>query len=226
MGQERLPLGNATQITSEDSIGDLKTVKGKASVQWIGAGDLLFFEAEGPGARIDLPLDIPSTGRYEVLARIAQAPDYGNYVAMLDGKAMNLDNREAQTSELPATGPAVLQNYLPVLYVAAEHPLGWLQLEKVAHAELRLPGPGWAVGGILFGDQRSGRGADSGGGGPDGASAADGGCAHVSAEPVYRGRTLVEYRRRLAGTREASRAGVLRSIRVVSRKTGRRVHRK
>lgn len=134
-GADRLPLGNASQIAIEDSIAEVKTVKGKASVQrevdW--GRDLLFFEAEGAGSRIDVPLDVPSAGRYEILARIAQAPDYGNYVALLDGKPMNLDNREALTSEIPASGPAVFENYLPEIYVAVERPLGWYQLEGGRH---------------------------------------------------------------------------------------------
>ena len=56
-GDDRLPFGNATQITVENSIGDVTAEKGKASVQrevdW--AKDLLFFEAKGPGARINVP---------------------------------------------------------------------------------------------------------------------------------------------------------------------------
>jgi hypothetical protein len=60
--------------------------------------DLLFFEADGTGSRINVPLDIPEKGRYEVLARIAQAPDYGDYYALLDGRPTNPDIREAATS--------------------------------------------------------------------------------------------------------------------------------
>ncbi|MFN7998072.1 MAG: DUF2961 domain-containing protein [Bryobacteraceae bacterium] len=134
-GQERLPLGNAEQIAVEDSLSEVKTERGKASVQrevdW--GRDLLFFEAEGKGSRIDIPLDVRDTGRYEVLARIAQAPDYGDYYALLDGKSTNVDNREAATSEIPYTGPQIFQNYLPEIYVAVDRPLGWLQLEKGRH---------------------------------------------------------------------------------------------
>ena len=134
-GQERLPFGNAQQIAVEDSLSEVKTTKGKASVQrevdW--GRDLLLFEAEGVGARIDVPLDIPENGRYEILARIAQGPDYGEYFALLDGKPMNLDNRVAATSEVPTTGPEVFHDYLPVIYIAIDRPLGWLKLEKGRH---------------------------------------------------------------------------------------------
>ncbi len=63
------------------ALGDVKTQKVKTTVQrevdW--GKDLLLFEAEGPGPRIDVPIDIANPGRYEILARIAQAPEYGNY---------------------------------------------------------------------------------------------------------------------------------------------------
>lgn len=134
-GEARLRLGNAIQIAVEDSLADVKTMGGKASVQkevdW--GRDLLFFEAQDKGARIDIPIDVPETGRYEVLARIAQAPDYGDYIALFDGKPANVDTRQASTSEIPATGPAVIHNYLPEVLVAIEYPLGWLQLTKGRH---------------------------------------------------------------------------------------------
>src|SRR5204862_6076501 len=69
-------------------------------------------------------------GRYEIVARIAQAPDYGDYYALLDGKPTNLDNRQAATSEIPSTGPEVFHNYLPEIYVSVDRALGWLDLEK------------------------------------------------------------------------------------------------
>ena len=134
-GEARLPLGNAQQIAVEDSLAAVTSEKGKASVQrevdW--GKDLLFFDAEGPGSRINVPLDILEKGSYEIVARIAQAPDYGDYYALLDGKPTNLDNRQAATSEIPSTGPEVFHNYLPEIYVALDRPLGWLDLERGRH---------------------------------------------------------------------------------------------
>ena len=134
-GEARLPLGHAEQIAVEDSLSEVKTSKGKASVQrevdW--GRDLLFFEAEDKGARIDIPIDVPASGRYEIVARIAQAPDYGDYIALLDDKPTNIDNRQAATSEIPASGAHVLHNYLSEVYVAVEAPLGWLNLGKGRH---------------------------------------------------------------------------------------------
>jgi hypothetical protein len=134
-GEARLPLGNALQIAVEDSLAEVTTVRGKASVQrevdW--GRDLLFFEGEGVGSRIDIPLDVPEKGRYEIVARVAQAPDYGDYYALLDGKPTNLDVREASASEIPAEGSEVFHNYLPEIFVAVDRPLGWLELEKGRH---------------------------------------------------------------------------------------------
>jgi len=134
-GEERLPLGNARQIAVEDSIHEVTAEKGQAAVQWgVDWGkDLLFLQAEGKGARINIPLDLAESGRYEIVARTAQAPDYGDYVALLDGEATNLDKRQPATSEIPFPGPEVFRSYLPEVYVAVDRPLGWFQLEKGRH---------------------------------------------------------------------------------------------
>jgi hypothetical protein len=134
-GEERLPLGNARQIAVEDSIKEVTTERGKAAVQWgVDWGkDLLFLEAEGQGARINIPFDIAESGRYEIVARTAQAPDYGDYMAFLDGEATNLDKRQPATSEIPFPGPEVFRSYLGEVYVAVDRPLGWFKLEKGRH---------------------------------------------------------------------------------------------
>jgi hypothetical protein len=134
-GDERLPLGNAEQLTVENSIQEVTTEAGKASVQrevdW--SKDLLFFEAQGKGARINVPIDIAGTGRYELVAEMAEGPDYGDYVALLDGEPTNLDTRKPATSEVPSPGPEVFRNYLPEVYVALDRPLGWFSLTKGRH---------------------------------------------------------------------------------------------
>jgi hypothetical protein len=213
-GDDRLPLGNAMQIAVEDSIADVKTTKGKVSVQrevdW--GRDLLFFEAEGPGSRIDLPLDVPAKGRYEILARLAQAPDYGNYYALLDGKPMNLDSREALTSEIPTTGPAIFQNYLPEVYVAVEHPLGWVQLDQGRHTlSFVCSGRDGRSAGYYLGinDIVLERVPDVAPAVPETVSPA---AARVGSEPVYRGRPLSAYRKELRTATGHSRAAVLRSV--------------
>ena len=134
-GRARLPFGNAAQIAVEDSLADVKTEGGKATVQrevdW--AKDLLFFEAQGQGAKMHVPIDIPEAGRYELVAQVALAPDYGDYIALLDGQQTNLDTRQAATSEIPFPGPEVFHNYLPEVYVAKDRPLGMFDLTKGRH---------------------------------------------------------------------------------------------
>jgi hypothetical protein len=135
-GNERLPLGNARQVVIEDTIKDVTAEKGKAEVQrgvdW--DKDLLFLEAEGTGARINVPLDVAESGRYEIVARTAEAPDYGNYVALVDGQDTNLDKRKPATSEIPFPGVHVIQSYLPEVYVSVDRPLGWFRLDKGRHS--------------------------------------------------------------------------------------------
>jgi hypothetical protein len=134
-GYDRLPFGNATQLEVPTLIKDVTADKGKALVQkevdW--AKDLLFLDAEGPGARINIPVDIPEDGQYELIGLIAQAPDYGDYKALLDDKPMNLDPRQAATSEVPFPGPEIFYNFLPEVYVAKDRALGMEKLTKGRH---------------------------------------------------------------------------------------------
>ena len=134
-GYDRLPFGNATQLEVPTLIKDVTAEKGKALVQkevdW--AKDLLFLDAEGPGARINIPVDIPEDGQYELIGLIAQAPDYGDYKALLDDQPMNLDPRQAATSEVPFPGPEIFYNYLPEVYVAKDRALGMATLTKGRH---------------------------------------------------------------------------------------------
>lgn len=134
-GAARLPFGNATQIAVEDALAEVTAENGKASVQrevdW--AKDLLFLEAKDAGAKINIPIDISDAGRYEMIAMIAQAPDYGDYLALLDGQPTNLDTRQAATSETPFPGPEIFHNYLPEVYVAKDRALGMFQLTKGRH---------------------------------------------------------------------------------------------
>jgi hypothetical protein len=134
-GYERLPFGNATQLTIQNALKDVTTEKGKASVQkevdW--AKDLLFLEAQGVGAKINIPIEIAEEGQYELVGLIAQAPDYGDYTALMDGVPMNVDPRQASTSEIPPPGPEIYYNYLPEVYVAKDRALGMVDLSKGRH---------------------------------------------------------------------------------------------
>ncbi len=134
-GAARLPFGNATQIAIEDSIKDVTTENGKATVlkdvDW--AKDLLLLTADGVGARINVPIEITENGQYEIVANIAEAPDYGDYVALMDGKPTHIDTRKPATSEIPLPGPEVFRNYQRELYLARDHTLGIFDLAKGRH---------------------------------------------------------------------------------------------
>ncbi len=134
-GEARLPLGNARQIAVEDSLSEITTEKGTASVQrgvdW--GKDLLSFKAQGKGAKINIPFDVAETGKYEVVAEIALAPNYGDYEAFVDGKPTNVDWRKPATSEIPLPGQPVYHNYLPEIYIGVVHPLGWFDFAKGKH---------------------------------------------------------------------------------------------
>jgi hypothetical protein len=221
-GLARLPFGNALQIAVEDSVADIRTTKGKASVQrdvfW--GKDLLFFAAQGEGARIDVPVEVPESGRYEIMAEIAKAPDYGNYVALLDGQPTNLDTRQPATSEIPFPGPEVFHNYLLEVYVAQERPLGWHQLSRGTHnitfvctgKDERSSGYNLGLNDVVLERVPASAGVPEGPRErqltpePPPASAAPEGPA------TYRGGTLAAYRDQLKNALEADRADAIRAI--------------
>ena len=134
-GEARLPLGNARQIPLTTSLDGVVAVKGHAFVQknvdW--GKDLLTLNAQGPGARMTVPFDVDESARYELVAEIAKAPNYGNYVALVDGQPTNLDNRKPESSEIPFPGPVVYHNYEPEVYVGSSQPLGFFRFDKGRH---------------------------------------------------------------------------------------------
>lgn len=134
-GDARLPLGNAEQIEVENSVKDVTAEKGTIEVQkevfW--SKDLLFLKAQGVGSKMNVPLDVPRDGRYEVITQIAQSPDYGDYVITLDGKLTNSTTLTwAATGVLPQDAE-IVHNYQPEIYVAIDHRLGWFDLTKGRH---------------------------------------------------------------------------------------------
>lgn len=134
-GIARLPHGNAKQIEVEQDIARVKTERGKASVQkevfW--SRDLLFLEAEGPGARIDVPFDVEADGRYELLAQVAHAPDYGIYGVLLDGKSVQAAADLEHEPGANIGGGTVINAWHTELYVAEDHVLAWPHLTKGTH---------------------------------------------------------------------------------------------
>lgn len=206
-GADRLPLGNAKQLTIENAIHDVTTEHGKATVlkevDW--EKDLLSFEAEGPGARINVPIDVPEDGTYELIGLIAQAPNYGDYAALMDGKPMNMDERQPSTSEVPLPGPDVIYNYLAEVYVARDWSLGMVDLKKGRHRltfvctgkDSHSVGYNFGINDIVLEKM------------PDPGAQQDAedepASSMAKAGPVYRGRALSDYLVRLKGASGALR---------------------
>ena len=217
-GQERLPLGNAQQIAPGNAMKDVATEKGKASllkeVDW--SKDLLLFEAEGPGSKLHVPVEVSADGRYEIIAMMAHAPDYGNYVVLLDGKPTNEDKRELATSEVPPPGPEIYHNYLHEVYIAMDRPLGWYQLSKGRHTlTFECVGKDPDSYGYNFGlnDLVLEKVPDFENAGKAPAPAPEARPLRATAdEPVYRGQNLAAYLEQLNRTAGAERAEVIRAI--------------
>ncbi len=134
-GTARLPHGNARQIEAESLAGQAVAAHGKVEVQkevfW--SRDLLLFRAEGPGARLDLPLDVPEDGHYELVAQAAHAPDYGRYDVLLDGKPVG---GSAELEHEPGANmghEGAIDGWHTELYVAEDHLLGWTRLTHGRH---------------------------------------------------------------------------------------------
>ena len=133
-GSARLPQGNAKQIEVENAIGQVRSEKGKVSVSkdlfW--SKDVLFFEAVGQGARLEVPFDVDEDGDYELYTELAQASDYGIYTVLLDGKpaAAPALEHEPGADVRPQTQ---FDGYAPETYVGMAYQIGWPRLSKGRH---------------------------------------------------------------------------------------------
>ncbi|HEV8232548.1 MAG TPA: glycoside hydrolase family 172 protein, partial [Thermoanaerobaculia bacterium] len=133
-GAARLPQGNALQIEVENAIGEAKSEKGEFSVSkdlfW--SKDVLFLKADGPGARLEVPFDVPEMGEYELVTQVAQSFDYGTYSILLDGKPLESAELEHEPgADVLPTGQ--LDGYKPETYVGLDLLLGWPRLTKGRH---------------------------------------------------------------------------------------------
>jgi hypothetical protein len=134
-GAARLPQGNALQIEIERFIDDARATGGTLEVQpevfW--GKDLLFMEAQGPGARLEVPLDVPEAGRYELIAQMAQAPDYGIWTVLIDGRRAGVSG---QLEHEPGAnvGPGFdLDGYHSEVFVGEDRVLAWPDLSAGRH---------------------------------------------------------------------------------------------
>jgi hypothetical protein len=134
-GSRRLPIGNARQIEVEQRAADARGEGGTVSVQpevfW--SKDLLFFEARGPGSALTVPFDVPEDGRYELVAQLAHAPDYGIYTVELDGQSTASSTALEHEPGANTGDTRRIDAYLNEVYVAEDHLIGWATLTKGRH---------------------------------------------------------------------------------------------
>jgi hypothetical protein len=134
-GAARLPQGNATQIEIERNVAEAKLRGGTTEVQkevfW--GKDLLFFKATGPGSSIELPVDIPADGRYELLAQVGEAPDYGKYTVLIDGKAPNASGQLEHEPGANTGSVAAIDGYFSEVFVGEDRVIAWPTLTKGRH---------------------------------------------------------------------------------------------
>jgi hypothetical protein len=133
-GSARLPQGNALQIEVERSLAECKTEHGKASLspELFWSKDVILFEGEGKGSRLEIPFDVPEEGDYELYTEVAQASDYGVYTVLLDGKppvSPQLEH-EPGADVRPQTQ---FDGYALETYVGLAHQVGWVHLTQGRH---------------------------------------------------------------------------------------------
>ncbi len=219
-GYARLPLGNAEQIEVENSIKGVTVEKGEVSVQkevfW--SKDLLFFKAQATGAKMNVPIDVPRDGRYEIIAQVAQSPDYGEYVVTLDGKLTNSTTLTWGPLDVLPPEAEVLHNYQPETYVAVDRRLGWHDLTQGRHIitftcvgkDPLSSGYNLGVDDVVLSEVRN-QAAESPAHNPPAGAAAKPGATTASAV-VYRGQPLDDYREKLRRASGDNRAAAIRSL--------------
>lgn len=134
-GAARLPHGNAVHLEVEQRAAETVGTRGKVSVQkevfW--GKDILLFEGEGVGARLDVPFDVAEDGRYELIAQVAGAPDYGTYSVLIDGKVPGSGTElEHEPGANMGTGFSI-DGYYTELFVGEDRVIGWPRLSKGRH---------------------------------------------------------------------------------------------
>jgi hypothetical protein len=133
-GSARLPQGNAHQIEVEDSLPEVVAERGEASLvkELFWSKDVLAFEGEGAGSRIEIPFDVPEDGDYEVYTQVAQGPEYGTYTVLLDGKPPRAPDLEHE----PGADVLVkdrFDGYAHETYVGYDYQVGWPRLRQGRH---------------------------------------------------------------------------------------------
>jgi hypothetical protein len=133
-GPARLPQGNATQIEVEARLAEARAEKGKASLvpELFWSKDVILFEAEGAGSRLEVPFDVPEDGDYEVYTQLAQGSDYGVYTVLLDGRPPTAPQLEHEPGA-DVRPQTQMDGYAVETYVGADFQVGWPRLTKGRH---------------------------------------------------------------------------------------------
>jgi hypothetical protein len=134
-GSARLPQGNALQIEIEDQVDEARATGGTLEVQpevfW--GKNLLFMAARGPGSRLDVPLDVPEDGRYELIAQMAQAPDYGIYSVLIDGGVAGVSGQVEHEPGANVGSGFTLDGWFTEVFVGEDRVLAWPTLTAGRH---------------------------------------------------------------------------------------------
>jgi hypothetical protein len=133
-GSARLPQGNALQIEVENSLAQVHAEKGKVSLvpDLFWSKDVILFEAEGKGARLEVPFEVPAAGDYELYTELAQASDYGTYTVLLDGKPAVSPQLEHEPGA-DVRPQTEFDGYALETYVGAAYQVGWVRLSAGRH---------------------------------------------------------------------------------------------
>jgi D-arabinan exo alpha-(1,3)/(1,5)-arabinofuranosidase (non-reducing end) len=134
-GAARLPEGNGTQVEVENLVDSVRATGGTVSVQkevfW--SKDILFLEAQAPGARLDVPVSVAADGRYELVAQMAQAPDYGIYRMLIDGQVPNASGELEHEPGANVGTQGGYDSYFSEVFVGEDRLIGWATLTHGTH---------------------------------------------------------------------------------------------
>jgi hypothetical protein len=133
-GPARLPQGNAAQIEVEAALADVRAEEGRASLvrDLFWSKDVILFEAEGQGSRLEVQFDVPEDGDYEVYTQLARGSDYGTYTVLLDGKPPTAPQLEHEPGA-DVRPQTQIDGYAVETYVGADYQVGWPRLTKGRH---------------------------------------------------------------------------------------------
>jgi hypothetical protein len=134
-GSARLPQGNALQIEVEKSLAECKAEGGKASLspELFWSKDVILFEGQGKGSKLEVPFDVREDGDYEIYTEVAQAPDYGIYTVLLDGKPPESPQLDHEPGADVLT-QLQFDGYALETYVGYGHQVGWVHLTRGRHS--------------------------------------------------------------------------------------------